>query len=299
MKEQPWLFNRLVDLGLLPSTMPIYAFSREASAEVSRINGAVSQDRISDAAAFPHEVFAIEMTTPCEPPHSGEMRTVTAVLPNLMVPGELPENVKMENAKHVLAEFRAYDKKIVCMPPVIMGSGKFISYLDAIPDALRALRYLANVHAETINRVVRRGSKWAHMICYTEPAAITPDIYRKLSGETVSFLGTACAVMASPAMTKETFSRRSYAPVKIGAKRSAKDKKIETRWTCVDINIDKAAPRDRGRDESRHGVALHPVRAHLRLVGKSFTGVRAHMRGDAKHGVRFRTGVVHRDGENK
>jgi hypothetical protein len=121
------------------------------------------------------------------------------------------------------------------------------------------------------------------------PDAFTMDKFNTAMAQATAFLTTACAVIASPAVQKSDDSSLARAP----GTRRGEERKVTTKWTSVNIVVDRENTNLSAQEEpGRSGVALHPVRAHLRVTRGGISKVRAHMRGDAKFGQRHRIGNV-------
>lgn len=288
MKKQcdPWLFRRLVRVGILRPELPVYVLSDEVSEQVAKLNGAAPQARLAEVACFPHESFAIEMTVRAdnEKFYDHKFRTLTVVEPNpFPVFAKDKETGTVEKAKHIIFEFEVINGVTMALPPVFSpGPGRLTGIFDRAE--------LQRVVTTWNNEVAPKVAKNLYNIKFVDPEKLSVEFFNKRSGQSAAFLTTACAVMASPAVARLSGTSPGRAP---GA-RKGDERRVETRWTQVELVVDREGTEKFHCEasEGRSGVALHPVRSHLRLTRGGVSKVRAHMRGDAKYGTRHRVGNV-------
>jgi hypothetical protein len=295
-KDNPWLFQRMVRLGIVPPTCPVYVFSEQASEQVSKLNGAVNQTRIAEIAPYPHEQFAVEMWCRVNHPdyYDQKMRTLTI---STMMPEEFRKFLGpgQPDTSRMVVEVESFLGATVIYPIIFsVGQGVFME-LSNTSDG----RYVLKKNTEYLRTVACLN---ADLLRKYNMKGIDADslegipAYNKRAGEAVAFLSTACAVMASPVIASESGKLSGRAPPLPGARKGV-ERRIETKWTYVDIDLDRhAAPSADDGEAQRNGVALHPVRAHLRVTQHGISPVRAHMRGDAIYGIRHRVGVVSKSG---
>lgn len=288
---QPWLFHRMVDLNLLSAELPVYVFSDAASREVAFLNGRTAQERLAEIAPFPHDSFAVEMTVPDVDQEGVFFRTLTVVQFS-----PLDERIAA-GAKYQVLEVQCNATGITILPPILIeGPGKFLAILNGDENALGFIAEATDLQFEIVRARANKNSKHYDKVFtadYTKArahfgAALAAAEYNKRAGEASGFLTTACAVLASPASKLERNLAKAKSPV---AKRIRG--RADVQWTHVDINLNRATASGDAHDASRSGVALHPVRSHLRVTQHGLSTVRAHMRGDAQFGVRHRVGHVH------
>lgn len=284
MKKQcdPWLFRRMVRFGLLAPTMPIYVCSEQVSDQIAILNRDAPQERLAEIAVFPHDEFAIEMTCRTDDPENWDQRfrTLTIISPTPAGATDVP---------YFIWEVQAYNGNNVILPPHYCGGpGLAIQYQDR--EAFRACvrRYWGKLR----ELGERNDPKGTMKVKGWPEDAFTMEQFNKSMAQATAFLTTACAVIASPAVSRSSGTSPARAP----GPRRGEERRVETRWTQVDLVIDRditnvaTAAMD---GSGRTGVALHPVRSHLRVTRHGISKVRAHMRGDAKYGTRHRVGHVH------
>lgn len=298
-RDNPWLFQRMVRIGLVSPTVPVYVFSEEAGEQVAQLNKSFSP-KMFDLAPYPHDEFAIEMTCRAnsEEFFDHPMRTLAIVS---IFPEDFKKAIFGPNAPpdvlRLILEVEAFNGTTVILPDILSPSqGTFIPMTD-LTDSAQLLRQTYMRRKKLIGSTAADGLLKKYNIKTTDfDDPIFGSFYKKRSGETVSFLTSACAIMASPVVTTESAKRSGRAPPLPGDRKD-RERTVETKWTHVGIDLDRhAAPSADDGEAQRNGVALHPVRAHLRVTQHGISPVRAHMRGDAIYGIRHRVGVVNKSG---
>lgn len=303
-RENPWLFQRIVRFGFASPALPVYVFSDEACKQVAKLNKSINprslqdQIRMQELSPYPHDQFAIEMTCRVDDPDffDDKMRTLTVV-------SNMPDTLKAsvfvnppQETMRGIIEFETFNGRTTILPIVFsFGQGTFVPITD-IPNGRKFLEatytYLRS-KLPSLSDALRQ--KYNFRILHID--SLPSEIYKKRSAETIAFLNSSCAILASPVMKKEDAKRSGRAPPLPGDRKD-RERIVETRWTHVDIDLDRqvSSSSDGAGESGRTGVALHPVRSHLRVTRHGISQVRAHMRGDVSYGVRHRIGQVHKSG---
>ena len=293
MSVNPWLFRRMVRLGLMPPTLPIYAFSDQASEQVAAMfNASADHTKFAEVALFPHDRFAVEMSLKTETPllNYQKMRTLTAVFPIKQMP--FFDEIKQAtiNITHVMLEIEYLNGHTIIFP-YMYYTGLGCAAVPAIDKF--AFEIMSDSNAR-LSKLLARNSSIAQKYNVRLMSGAMPkqvEFYRNRAAETAGFLSSACAVLASPTVDRVPGSFVGRAP----GKHKGQERRVETKWTYVDIDLNRVVAGKKTSDgEACSGVALHSVRAHLRTTKHGVSLVRAHMRGDAAFGVRHRVGRVHK-----
>jgi hypothetical protein len=283
----------MVRLGILRPSLPVYVFSEEASDQVSQLIVDYGQARLAEVAPFPHDQFAIEMWCKTEAPQlEGErMRSLTVVYRA----GSMPFYDEIKHgpagARHYLLEVESLGGSTVIYP--IMYCNGPGTTLVPVEDStiLEVTKESYAMFWPEIMRNPALARKYDVRMFTKEIVQKDPSLYGNRANEATTFLTAACAALASPVAGRTS-------AVSVGrarGERKGQERRVEIKWTHVDIDLDRTTKETaRGEGDGRHGVALHPVRAHLRMTKHGVFGVRAHMRGDAAFGVRHRVGRVHK-----
>lgn len=296
-RADPWLFRRMVRLGVIPPTLPIYVFSDHASEQVAKLNGSVDQVRLAQVAPFPHDDFAVEMSCKCSPPQPNDqkMRSLTAVF--LVTQEPFFDRIRRDipNCTHLMMEVEALSGNTVIYPGMYSAGPSWALTplndeitLDIITKSNEGWRQI-------LMRNPAIADKYNVQLLNTDDPQYSVAQYRERAGDAIAFLTSACAILASPAVDRVSGFSVGRAP----GERKGQERRVETKWTHVDIDLDRSVAAGKTSDgDARSGVALHPVRAHLRVTKHGVSPVRSHMRGDAAFGVRHRVGHVHKSRGN-
>jgi hypothetical protein len=292
----PWLFQRLVRLGFLSASLPIYVFSQKASEQVEQLNNNFDQKKLAEVGPYPHDGFAIEMSCKTKPPQLNDekMRTLTVVFRF----GSRFFHDKLKSgpleATHLIMEVESL-KGCTTIFPVMYTMGPSKVVLPANESATQEIIEKSNAvfQSEIMRNPVLACKYDVRLINREMMQKVDPLFYSRRASETAGFLTSACAALASPVAEKAA----AQSVGRVRGERKGQERRVEIKWTHVDIDLDRTTTTGKGQEgEGRHGVALHPVRAHLRVTKHGVFPVRAHMRGDAAFGVRHRIARV-RKGE--